>query len=92
MAASTVYSVTFEPKISRWFVFRSLWMVVEIWVMIGWSLWIAIIGFLHFWYMLILGRRNRGFWDMEMHFFRHSIKWQAYLQKLSNGRPKFIED
>lgn len=93
MAPSDVtFSVKFEKKISRWFVFRGLWLVIEVWVFIVWAIWIAIIQFLHFWYMLILGQRNRAFWDMEMHFYRHCIKWQAYLKYLSNGRPKFIED
>ena len=93
MAPSDVtFSVKFEPRISRWFVFRGLWIVLEIWVMFVWALWISIIGFLHFWYMLFLGKRHRAFWDMEMHFYRHCIKWQAYLKYLSNGRPKLIED
>ncbi len=93
MAPSDVlFSAKFEKRISRWFVFRFLWVFVEGWVMIVWGLWIAIISSLHFFYMLFMGRRNRAFWDMEMHFYRHCIKWQAYLKYLSNGRPKFIED
>ena len=93
MSASKVtYSVSFEKNISRLFLFRPLWLVVEIWVLIGWSLWIGIVGFLHFWYMIVLGKRHKGLWDMEMHFARHCVIWNSYLRRYSNGRPKFIED
>ncbi|NOS68178.1 MAG: hypothetical protein HOO67_07535 [Candidatus Peribacteraceae bacterium] len=92
MATSDIkFTVPFEPRISRLFIFRGLWLVVEIWVLLVWSMWYGLIKFVHFWHMLILGKRNKALWNKEMRFARHSLKWQSYLMRLSNGRPEFIE-
>jgi len=93
MASSKVsYSVEFESRISRLFIFRSLWMYIEIWVLIVWSLWMLAVGFCHFWYMLILGKRHKGLWQRQLRFQRHVIKWQAYNGFLANGRPDFVTE
>ncbi len=91
-SSSVAYSIAFEDRISRWFIFRSLWLFIECWVLMVWGLWFIVVSILHFWYMLILGRRSKDLWDAQMHYFRHTNKWKAYLMKLANGRPKFIED
>ena len=84
--------IPYTPKISRLFLFRPLWMFIEIWVMYVWVIWIGIIRFLMFWYQLILGKRHDGLWKRNVRFFRHLTKWMAYIQWLTDQRPKFIED
>jgi hypothetical protein len=84
--------VVYTEKISRLFIFRGLWIYILIFPLMVWALWISLIGFVHFWYKLILGKRNRSWWEKEMRFFRYSTKWGAYLQSLMDKRPKFTED
>ncbi len=85
------YNAEFNLVISRWSIFRPLLMFVEIWVLYVWMIWIAIISFLHFWYMLIMGKRHQGLWTRQHRFMRHLAKWQAYLTKLIDERPQWIE-
>lgn len=92
-AKSTLYlDVEYQDKISRLFIFRPLWMLIEMWVIWVWSIWYGLVTFVHFWYMLILGKRSEAMWKKQLRFFRHMSKWQAYLMWLTNERPKFIED
>lgn len=93
MASSKVtYSVEFEEKISRLFVFRFLWSYIEIWVLLVWTFWILLVSFCHFWHMLILGKRHKGLWQRQLRYQRHVIKWQTYNNCLANGRPDFITE
>ena len=87
--AALRFELPYEARISRLFIFRSLWMFIEFWVWYAWGLVMFVVYIVHFLYMLFLGRRHRGMWNMQM---RHMMKWQAYLTTLSSGRPKFIED
>jgi len=86
------YEAPFEERISRLFMFRFLWLYVEVWVVMVWGMWMGIINFLHFWYMLFLGKRHEGFWKKKLRFMRNISKWQAYIMTLTDKRPKFIED
>ena len=84
--------VPYRGTISRLFIFRFLWVYVMIWPLFPWAIWIGIVSFLHFWYMLFLGKRHEGFWNRQLRFFRHCTKWQSYFMFLTDQRPKFIED
>ena len=86
------YEAPYEQKISRLFIFRGLWMFIEMWVIMVWAMWLSIINFVHFWYMLILGKRCESLWKKNLRFSRHMNKWQAYLMTLVDKRPEFIED
>lgn len=86
------YSGEYSPKISRWFVFRFLYLFIEIWVMYVWMFWIALVSFVHFWFMLITGTRNQNLWNRQHRFMRHVSKWQAYLNNLVDQRPNWIEE
>jgi len=86
------FNPPFRKIISRLFIFRWLRMVIAIWPLYVWMIWISIIGFLHFWYKLILWRRHQGFWNREVRFMRHLTKWMAYLRGIVDQRPAFIED
>lgn len=86
------YEAPYEQKISRLFIFRCLWMWIEMWVLIVWCMWICLVMFVEFWYMLILGKRSKALWNKKLRFMRHVNKWQAYLNALTDKRPQFIED
>ena len=81
----------FTPKISRLFVFRFLWIFIEIWVLMVWAIWFSLVKFGQFCYMLVRGKRHRGMWNREMRFIRHGIKWYSYLNAITDRRPDFIE-
>ncbi len=53
------------------------------------ALWMGIVMFLHFWYMLILGKRNEWLFNNNVRFFKWLIQWQAYLNLLVDKRPGF---
>ena len=91
-ASTVTINVQYDEKISRLFLFRDLWMFVEIWVLYVWVVWYGILTFLLFWYQLFLGKRHAGLWKRRVRLFRHLMKWNAYLMWLTNERPKFIED
>lgn len=84
--------VDFQEKISRLFIFRGLWGFIMVWPIMLWRIWYGIVNFLHFWYMLILGKRNKSLWESQVRFHNHITKWNSYFNCLSNKRPKFIED
>ena len=90
--SNVTYSVTFEERISRLFIFRFLWIYIEIWVMFVWAIWFNIANVLQFLFMFIMGKRSKTLWDAQMRYMRNMIKWQSYIMAVSNGRPKFIED
>lgn len=85
------YEAKFVKKISRLFVFRFLYMVVELPIMMVWGIWIGLVTFVHFWYMLILGRRSKGLWKKQFRLARHVQKWNAYWMVLVDRRPEWIE-
>jgi len=84
--------IPYREKISRLFIFRGLWMIVMVWPLIPWSFWIGLVGFVHFWYMLILGKRHESMWKKNARLFRHVTMWNSYFKALSDVRPKFVED
>jgi len=84
--------VPFELKISRLFVFRFLWMFLQIWVLYVWGVWLMILTIGQFFYQLFTGNRHQGLWNRMMRYFRHTTKWNAYFMWLSDKPPKFIED
>ncbi|MFZ5365517.1 MAG: DUF4389 domain-containing protein [Patescibacteria group bacterium] len=84
--------VPWREKISRLFIFRGLWVFVFVWVLYVWMIWIGLINFVHFWYMLILGKRQETLWKKNVRFFRTITQWNSYLQNLTDERPKFIGD
>jgi len=85
--SDVVINEEFSEKISRLFIFRFLWIYPLMFVMIVWGIWINIIEFFHFWYMLILGKRNRTMWEKKVKFFNHITKWQSYFMSITDKRP-----
>lgn len=84
--------IPWREDISRLFIFRPLWMFIFMWVFWVWAMWISIITFIQFWYMLILGKKQKTLWEKNVRFVRAQTKWNAYFQNLTDKRPKFIEE
>lgn len=92
MPEPVTLDVGYNDRISRLFIFRPLWWCVELFVVYVWMIWIGLVGFVHFWYMLILGKRQPTLWKKQLRFMRHLTKWQAYMMNLSNERPDFVTE
>lgn len=86
------FTAEYSEKISRLFIFRFLWMYIWIFPLAVWGIWIAIISFLHFWYMLFMGKRHKGFWDRTVRFTNYVTKWGSYFKYLTDQRPNFMAD
>ncbi|MGE3279317.1 MAG: DUF4389 domain-containing protein [Candidatus Altimarinota bacterium] len=84
-------SYPYRETISRLFIFRFLWMFIVIWPMMVWGFWMSIILFLHFWYMLFLGKRHEGFWKRQVRFYTYVTRWNSYFNLMVDQRPDFIE-
>lgn len=81
--------VPYSEKISRLFIFRFLWAYLLIFPMIPLSIWVAIVGVLHFFYMLFMGKRHKGFWFIHKRFFVWVTEWQGYMGLHVDRRPAF---
>lgn len=91
-AGLVTIDVKYEERISRLFIFRFLRMFIEIWILYVWMFWLFLISVVHFFHMLILGKRQEMLWKKQLRFFRHLQKWNAYLWNLTNVTPRWIED
>lgn len=90
--STLTFEAEYGERLSRLFIFRGLWMFVEVWILWVWAIWFGIVSFVQFWYMLILGRRSKALFEKQLRFYRHLYKWNGYLNALVDQRPKFIED
>jgi hypothetical protein len=87
---SVSIDIAFEPKISRLFIFRCLWIPVIIIPLALYGIWFAILSFVHFWYMLVLGKRSRDIFDTQLEFIRFAGGWQAYMKYYVNEHPDIL--
>lgn len=84
-------SILFEKKISRLFIFRPLWMLPVAFVITFWMFWMYLVLFLHFFYMLLMGKRNEFLWNQTKYLFVYAIEWNKYILCLVNKRPKIFK-
>ena len=89
-AAPVTVEIAFETKISRFFIFRILWVPVIILPFIVYAFWFSVLSVIHFFYMLVLGERSRELFDREMEVIRYLAHWQAYLRFFTNVRPAIL--
>ena len=81
--------IAYHPMISRWFIFRMLWVIVAIWPMWLIGIWFGLLSFVHFWHMLILGERSEPIWKRQLICIRYYSAWTAYLHFFIDTRPSF---
>ena len=85
------FDAPFEEKISRLFVFRVLFYIPLYFIAIVWGFLFALSAIFHWFYMLILGKRNLFLWTVYMRFNRTFSKWSSYISGITDKRPDFIE-
>lgn len=89
-AEPVVVEIAYQEKISRFFIFRCLWVPVIILPFAVYGIWFTVLSILHFVYMLLLGERSRALFDREMDVIRYYARWQAYLRFFTNARPAIL--
>lgn len=90
IAEAVTLNVAYEEKISRVFIFRFLWVPVIIAPFALYSIWFALLSFIHFFYMLVLGARSKKLFDHQMTVIRYLVEWQLYLRFFTNKRPNVL--
>ncbi len=88
--STSSFQIERSPKISRLFIFRFLWMIIQYFVLIVRGLWISVLTVVHILYMLVFGKRERNLRERQVRFKNHVVKWEAYLSGLTNERPDII--
>ena len=81
--------IPYQETVSRLFIFRPLWVAIVMWPMMVWGFWVGLVGMVHFWYMLILGKRHQGMFGTQVRFMQFLMKWQTYLKGVVDKRPNF---
>ncbi len=79
--------IPYREKISRLFIFRMLWVFVLVWPGMLIGIWIYVVGILEFFYMLILGKRQRTLWENCRRYFVWTMDWNCYMGTLTDKRP-----
>lgn len=86
---SAKLDLPYRETISRLFIFRFLWVYIAVWPMMVLVFWVGLVGFVHFWYMLFMGKRNAGMWGTSSKFMMWMTQWNSYLMCLTDVRPSF---
>jgi hypothetical protein len=89
-AEPVIVEIAYQEKISRFFIFRVLWVPAILLPFIVYGLWFSALNILHVVYMLLLGERSRTLFDREMEVIRYYAGWQAYLRFFTNARPAIL--
>ncbi len=82
--------VDFQPTISRLFIFRCLWVPAMIVPLAVYSLWFALLTFVHFFHMLALGERSKAIFVRQLRYINFIGRWQLYLKYYTNERPVIL--
>lgn len=82
--------IDFQPKISRWFLFRFLWIVPVIVPLALYAAWFGLLSFVHFFFMLLLGERSEPIFRKQLAFLNFGFQWQAYFKYYTNERPEIL--
>ena len=53
------------------------------------SIWSTIVGFIAFWSILFTGRYPQSFFEFQVKFLRWQLRWQARYWNLADGYPAF---
>lgn len=83
--------VPYRDEISRLFVFRFLWIFPLVFVVWFWMFWLGLVMFLHFFYMLFMGRRSQWLWQHMTLFFVYNTRWNAYFNLIVDERPAIFD-
>jgi archaellum component FlaC len=82
----------FHANVSRLFIFRLLWLIIQVPIVYIWSIWATIVLIVQWLHMLFLGTRNEDLWKRLFRYGTHVTKRYAYIFWIVDEQPKIIED
>lgn len=82
----------YSEKVSRLFIFRRLWLIVQLPISYIRSIRFGVTRILQVLHMLILGKRNKTLRTKNLRYMSHMNKRYSYLLGLTDKEPKIIED
>lgn len=85
-----IYNAQYHKSISRLFIFRFLWLILQCPIVFIWSIWYAVVTMIHYLIMFIIGKRDKYLWNKQVRFWKHIVAWKSYLHALTDARPAII--
>jgi phosphate uptake regulator len=86
------YHAPFVSKVSRLFIFRCFWIIIQGPITGIWCIWYFIVSIVHYISMFLTGTRNKSLREKQTRFRRHVIAWKSYINALTDKRPAIIVD
>lgn len=86
------FDAWFEKHISRLFIFRCLWLIIQWPVLFVWSIWYCIISIVHYISMFLTWTRNQTMRNKQTRYRRHVIAWKSYMNAITDKRPDILVD
>lgn len=87
---TATFDATYTKKISRLFIFRCLWLIIQGPIIMIRSCRYVLIAIVHAIYMFVTWLRNADLRKKQTRYRRHLIMWKAYLNALVDQRPELI--
>ncbi len=88
--STSSFDAQYTSKVSRLFIFRFLWGIIQWPIMFVWTIWIFIIAVVHWISMFLLWKRTKSLRKKQVRYARHLINWKSYMNGLTDARPEII--
>ncbi len=82
--------VEYSRKVSRLFIFRVFWLLLQIPIILLWKTRICLITLIHRLGMFFDGRRKKNLWKKQVRFINHCVARKMYVMGLIDARPDII--
>lgn len=86
------YDAEYHAHVSRLFIFRFLWTIIQWPVIFIWSIWYCLVSIVHYVTMFLTGKRNKDLRERQARFRRHVIAWKSYMNAITDKRPPILVD
>lgn len=86
------YHATYTPEVSRLFIFRCLWIILQGPIVFVWSIWYFIVSIVHYISMFLTWTRSKNLREKQARYRRHIIAWKSYMHALTDKRPAILVD
>lgn len=86
------FHADYEHSVSRLFIFRFLWLILQGPIVCIWSIWYCLVSIVHYISMFISGTRSKNLREKQARFRRHVIAWKSYMNAITDRRPAILVD
>lgn len=84
------FAAEYSQKVSRLFIFRFLWILLEGPIIAVWSIRIAVITVIHIVLMFLNGKRSQVLRTKQQRYWNHVVSWKSYMNAHTDARPEII--